>query len=124
MIKTISFFAFFFAGFASLAGIALFLLINKMKSGQLRKEEPLLCLVITAAVMGIFYLAEFYYFDRNASDSGWRGLERMVDMLLYMLIAFFWFRFLPRDRWPDYWPYDSDSACLWLPDGRALHCFS
>lgn len=97
MIKTISFFAFFFAGFASLAGIALFLLINKMKSGQLRKEEPLLCLVITAAVMSIFYLAEFYYFDRNASDSGWRGLERMVDMLLYMLIAFFWFRFLRHE---------------------------
>lgn len=100
MIKTISFFAFFFAGFTSLAGIALFFLINKMKSGQIRKGDPLLCLVITAAVMGIFYLSEFYYFDRNASGSGWIGWERMVDILLYMLIPFFWFRFLRHELQP------------------------
>lgn len=97
MIKTISFFAFFFASFTSLAAIALFLLINKIRSGQIRRGNPLLYLVITAAVMGMFYLAEFYYFERNANDTGWAGLERMADILLYMLIAFFWFRFLRQE---------------------------
>lgn len=93
MIKTISFFAFFFASFAGLAAVALFLLLHKMKSGQIQKNRPLLLLVLTTAILGIFYISEFYYFHRNADGSGWTGYERAADILLYMLMAFFWFRF-------------------------------
>lgn len=93
MIKTISFFAFFFASFAGLAAVALFLLLHKMKKGQIQKGHPLLLLVLTTAVLGIFYVSEFYYFGRNADGSGWTGFERAADILLYMLMAFFWFRF-------------------------------
>lgn len=93
MIKTISFFAFFFASFAGLAAVALFLLLHKMKNGQIQRGHPLLLLVFTTAALGIFYVSEFYYFHRNADSSGWTVFERTADILLYMLMAFFWFRF-------------------------------